>query len=237
MGQRTTTLGYDYGTNCVNGTGNLIFSIDPNGVKTAYSYGDALDRLTQIRRIADTPAESQTNIVYNGATDVNVYRDQSTKGDEKLHSETIYDGFGRESESRQYESADVYISTSKSYDALGRLASVTNPSRVTNGQSDGLGYATKMSYDALSRVISVKTPDGAATTTSYTGNQTTVTDAAGKSRQYTNNALGMLTKVVEDPNGLNYTTSYQYDALADLTQVTQGSETRSFGYDSVGRLL
>src|SRR6185437_12245350 len=176
-----------------------------------------------------------TNIVYNGATDVNVYRDQSS--DKKLHSETIYDGFGRESESRQYESADVYISTSKSYDALGRLASVTNPSRVTNGQSDGLGYATTMSYDALSRVVSVKTPDGAATTTSYTGNQTTVTDPAGKSRQYTNNALGMLTKVVEDPNGLNYTTSYQYDAAGNLVwrDDNMGRQT-CYSYDALDRV-
>ena len=157
--------------------------------------------------------------------------------DKKLHSETIYDGFGRESESRQYESADVYISTSKSYDALGRLASVTNPSRMTNGQSDGLGYATAISYDALNRPISVKTADGSTSTTSYAGNQTTVTDPAGKKRQYTYDALGRLTKVVEDPSGLNYTTSYQYDALGDLTQVTQGSEIRSFGYDSLGRLL
>ena len=60
-----------------NRSGKLTFSIDPNDVKTAYSYDDALDRLTQIRRVADTPAENQTNIAYNGATDVNVYRDQS----------------------------------------------------------------------------------------------------------------------------------------------------------------
>lgn len=149
----------------------------------------------------------------------------------------MHDGFGRLVENRAIEDGANYIATDTAYDALGRMAATYNPSRMTNGQSDGLGYATTMGYDALGRVVNVKTADGSTTTTSYTGNQTTVTDPAGKSRQYTYNALGMLTKVVEDPSGLNYTTSYQYDVLGDLTQVTQGSEIRSFGYDSLGRLL
>lgn len=151
--------------------------------------------MTQIRRVAGGNAsqESQTNYLYPKSTWSVEYQDQKNTHDGLIQRQSMYDGFGR-------------------------VAATYNPSRMTNGQSDGLGYATTMSYDALSRVVSVKTPDGAATTTSYTGNQTTVTDPAGKSRQYTNNALGMLTKVVEDPNGLNYTTSYQYDVLADLTQ-------------------
>ncbi len=242
LGQ-STTLGYDYGTNCSNGTGNLTFSIDPNGVTTAYKYDDQLDRVTQIRRAADTAAESQTNIVYDSVTDVSVYRDQAAKNDRKLHSETLYDGFGRPSESRQYENSGTYISTKSTYDSLGHLATSTNPSRMTNGQSDGLGYSTTTGYDALGRVVSVKTADGSTTVTSYTGNQTTVTDPAGKKRQYTNDALGRLTKVVEDPDGLKYKTSYEYDALDDLTKVTQGDpattpeyETRTFGYDTLRRL-
>jgi len=242
LGQ-STTLGYDYGTNCSNGTGNLTFSIDPNGVTTAYKYDDQLDRVTQIRRAADTAAESQTNIVYDSVTDVSVYRDQAAKNDRKLHSETLYDGFGRPSESRQYENSGTYISTKSTYDSLGHLATSTNPSRMTNGQSDGLGYSTTTGYDALGRVVSVKTADGSTTVTSYTGNQTTVTDPAGKKRQCTNDALGRLTKVVEDPDGLKYKTSYEYDALDDLTKVTQGDpattpeyETRTFGYDTLRRL-
>jgi YD repeat-containing protein len=49
---------------------------------------------------------------------------------------------------------------------------------------------------------------------------------------------GNLVKVIEDPNGsLNYTTAYNYDTLGDLTQVTQSSQTRTFAYSSLGRLL
>ena len=45
--------------------------------------------------------------------------------------------------------------------------------------------------------------------------------------------------MTEDPGagGLGYATSYAYDALDNLTRVTQGSQSRTFGYDSLGRLL
>jgi YD repeat-containing protein len=42
--------------------------------------------------------------------------------------------------------------------------------------------------------------------------------------------------VVENPGGLNYTTTYAYDALNNLTTVTQGAETRTFVYDGLSRL-
>jgi YD repeat-containing protein len=45
-----------------------------------------------------------------------------------------------------------------------------------------------------------------------------------------------LASVYEDPNGSNYQTNYAYDVLDDLTQVSQGSETRTFVYDSLKRL-
>jgi len=118
-----------------------------------------------------------------------------------------------------------------SYDALGRISSVSNPYHPGDAM-----YWTTTSYDALGRATQVTMPGGASTTTSYAGNQTTVTDAAGKKRVMTNDALGRLTQVVEDPAGLNYATTYGYDALDDLVSVTQGSQTRSFVYDSLKRL-
>ena len=41
----------------------------------------------------------------------------------------------------------------------------------------------------------------------------------------------------QDPNGWNYLTSYQYDALDNLVGVTQGTQTRSFVYNSLKQLL
>lgn len=68
-----------------------------------------------------------------------------------------------------------------------------------------------------------------------------MSDPASKIRVTTADALGRITEVIEDPGTfpaqLNYTTSYAYDLLDNLTGVTQGSQPRSFTYDSLGRLV
>ena len=87
--------------------------------------------------------------------------------------------------------------------------------------------------------------------TDIDGERTLVTDQAGKQRISKTNALGQLINVWEvtaaDSNteaitfgssGLNaYKTSYGYDTLNNLTTVNQGSQTRSFSYSSLSRLL
>ncbi|PYR85268.1 MAG: hypothetical protein DMG19_15250 [Acidobacteria bacterium] len=62
-----------------------------------------------------------------------------------------------------------------------------------------------------------------------------ITDPASKVRQQKRD-LGRLTQVIEDPNdlnpnGLNYSTTYSYDALDNLTGVVQGVQSRSFVYN------
>ncbi len=81
------------------------------------------------------------------------------------------------------------------------------------------------------------TPDGAHADTLYSGNQITSTDQANKQRKRETDALGRLCKVWEDPAGLNYLASYSYDILDNLTTVTQGAQTRTFTYNSLGRQL
>src|SRR3989454_10270731 len=68
-----------------------------------------------------------------------------------------------------------------------------------------------------------------------------ITDPASKVRQQKRDPLGRLTQVIEDPNdlnpnGLNYSTTYSYDALDNLTRVVQGVQSRSFVYSSLSRL-
>jgi RHS repeat-associated protein len=75
------------------------------------------------------------------------------------------------------------------------------------------------------------------TTTVYNGIWTEVTDPAGKVRKQRVDALGRLLEVVEDSNGLNYSTTYSYDPLGNLTQVHQSGQTRSFYYSSLSRLI
>lgn len=132
-------------------------------------------------------------------------------------------GLGRLTESDQYESGSSYISTTQHYDALGRVYQTFNPLRPGDA-SWGTKYATDHFYDALGRPTQVMTEVGGASAfTSYAGNSVISTDQAGKQHKTTSDALGRLERVVEDPNGLNYTTVYSYDALDDLTCINQAA--------------
>src|SRR5262249_41510937 len=64
-----------------------------------------------------------------------------------------------------------------------------------------------------------------------------VTDQSGAAKTGTVDSLERVTTLVEDPTGKNYTTTYVYDPLGNLTTVTQGAQTRQFGYDSLSRLV
>jgi RHS repeat-associated protein len=70
-------------------------------------------------------------------------------------------------------------------------------------------------------------------------------NAGSISRQSTTDAQGRLVQVIEDPAGNNYLTAYTYDALDNLTGVTQAGQSNSacpngqsrcFQYDSLKRL-
>ena len=89
-------------------------------------------------------------------------------------------------------------------------------------------------------------PDGASTTKyAYSGNQTTVTDPAGKWKTLTTDVQGNLTAVTEpDPSsntGGTLTTSYTYDWMNHLTGVSMPrggiTQTRSFVYNDAGLLI
>ena len=92
--------------------------------------------------------------------------------------------------------------------------------------------------------MTVTQPDGSVTTYSYAGNQTTVTDPAGKWKTFTNDVEGNLVTVTEpDPANMpggTLTTSYSFDWMKHLTGVTMPrggtTQTRTFVYDDAGRL-
>jgi len=167
LGQTSFQAQYDYST------GQRSVMADLNGHYTFYSYtglGYGLDQLAQV----DYPNGGHTYYTYPSPTQVVTYRDQTAAVDKALASETQYDGLGRLKESDTFEDSSQYIATTWSYDALGRVAKVTNPSRYGgpgSGPGFGVGYPTTYIYDALGRVTTAQTTDGAATTTSYSGNQ------------------------------------------------------------------
>jgi RHS repeat-associated protein len=217
--------------------GRPVDGEDANGVVSSGYYNDPLDRPTQVVRAAnqDSSVKSQTTFSYDDANHiVTSTSDQNTFNDPNpLKSQVVYDAMGRTIESRKYEGGSNYIVVQTQYDALSRAYKVSNPFRPW--QSESALWTTSV-FDALSRVTSITTADNAVVTTSYSGNTVIVTDQTSKQRKSVTDALGRLTQVYEDPGGLNYQTIYSYDALDDLTLVTQDSQTRTFVYDSLKRL-
>lgn len=216
--------------------GRPVDGEDANGVVSSGYYDDLLDRPTKVIRASNQTSsfESQTLFSYDDTNRVvTTTSDLTTFTDGALVGKGFYDGLGRTTESRQYEGSGHYIAVQTQFDALGRAYKVSNPFRPWQSET---AVWTTSAFDALGRVTSVTTPDSAVVSSSYSGNTVTATDQASKSRKSVSDALGRLTSVYEDPSSLNYQTSYTYDVLNDLTQVSQGSQTRTFAYDSLKRL-
>ncbi len=222
-------------------TGLVTQATDANGTVMSIEYVnpytgqlDAFNRPTRVTRASGTGAASQTLTTYDDVNrTITVERDLNNFDDKAIKSQSVYDGLGRTVESRQYENANAYIATKQIYDVMGRVSQSSNPYRAASESP----VWTTLAYDALGRVVRVTSPDGAAVVTSYSGNSVSVSDQAGKRRKSETDALGRLVKVWEDPSGMNYLTSHAYDALDNLTSVTQGQQTRTFVYDSLKRLM
>ncbi len=225
-----TTTSYDFWT------GDIVSTTDANGRTTTAEYNDTLDRLTRIAH----PDGGETTYQY-GDTIGSLYLRAQTKLNATTWTDnyTYFDGLGRAWRSGHYEAPSSWSVTDTQFDALGRAWRVSNPYLAANlsGAVNPSGTWTTTTFDALSRMLTVTTPDGAVVSTSYNGNQVTVTDQSDKARRSVTDALGRLTQVVEDPSGLNYQTNYTYDALNNLRKVQQGAQERFFAYDSLSRLI
>jgi RHS repeat-associated protein len=222
-------------------SGELTSFTDENGQITSYSYSDPLARLTQ----ATYPATP--NAVYNGhscsSPGETTYSYDDVPGSVSVttskllcngvwaSSTTYMDGQGRPTKTMAENNAE----TDTTYNGLGQVLTVSNP---YFNRSDGTYGLTTTTYDALARVTLVTRPDQSTLTTSYSGNSTTatycttVTDEQGISRTSCSDGLGRIISAT-DAYG---TAKYTYDALNDLTGVSQGSQTRAFAYDSLARL-
>ena len=245
--------------------GELTSATDENGKITTYEYNDTWGRPTlagapdggQIQRRYDDSAPSPsvtTCQLINGTAGATCIATSPPIG-WKTTLATM-DGIGHVVQSELVSDPDGATYTSTTYDGFGRPYKVTNPYRSTGDSTYGI---TTQLYDALGRPCLVVPPDFAASAptacpatppvgdlfTSYSGNQTTVTDEVGNQRKSQRNGLGQLTFVWEAPNqtGYNYETDYVYDALGNLQSVTQkgsnsaNARTRTFTYDSLSRLL
>lgn len=232
---QTARSEYDYSTGLLTGFR------DRNSVVTQTIYNDPFNRPTQVKSALGVGGvETHTTTYYAPQTvlgitlarnDILTVSDLNSVDDASIRAWTVTDGFGRTNEAWSRDpQGDVKVITI--YDGLGRVKQTSNPFRPS---SETALYTTS-TYDLAGRVTSVTTPDNAVVSTSYLGNTVIVTDQAGKARKSVTDALGRLTEVYEDPAGLNYQTTYAYDVLDNLTTVTQGTQSRTFVYDSLKRL-
>ena len=144
-----------------------------------------------------------------------------------------------------------YVNTGS---APGHYTWTSNPYRQTGDatmgwtrtRADQLGRAVEVGlFGGTTKPSASATPTLGKTTTVYDAEFTTVTDAANNKRRSRLDGLGRLVRV-DEPTGSppdlgttgspNQKTSYGYNALGNLTRVTQGSQTRTFVYDSLSRL-
>jgi RHS repeat-associated protein len=225
---QTTTYGYDFNTGLETST------TDPNNQTTSYTYDDML-RTTGI----SYPDGGQTTFSYPTATEVKFTELIDNSGNERTSYMEV-DGLGRKArEASTNGESTPYDEMDTCYDGNGRVSFTSylyqdsGPFSATRCSKPGDSFA----YDGLSRTKTTTHYDSSVISNSYSGNCTTVTDEAGKSRESCTDGLSRTNTVIENPGGLNYTTTYTYDALDNLTGVTQASSRqRTFVYDSLSRL-
>jgi len=230
--------------------GVVTSSTGVDGNKWNYAYVDPHWRQTQVTdptnysvNYAYTPTSVTTTSSFNSGT---------------LEHVTTLDGLTRPILDQTLASAGNYDTVVTTYDLNGRIAHVTAPFNCTTLGS-GCSSATQSSttYDALGRVLIATDVNGGIMTHTYTQNDDLAVltptpsgdySTAGKTRQTQVDGLGRITSVCEvtaasgsaacgQTNSKNgYLTTYAYSTLDQLTGVTQGSQSRGFSYDGLGRL-
>lgn len=242
-------------------TGLLLTYVDPNSAQTSFSY-DSVRRLI----CAEYPDQGSTafNINDSARTVNKVVRlqggDACQSSSNNLNTQYQFDSFGRQIQTSLLSDPSGTIITQTTYDADGRVHSVTNPYRSTSDPTYGI---TSYTYDSLNRKVIETQPDGTTKQWCYDdytgygqsnchgrlsslkGEWVDYADEKGNVWEHTTNSLEQLISVVE-PNGSSQTpsmeTDYSYDALNDLISANQngtgsGTRTRSFTYDSLSQLI
>jgi RHS repeat-associated protein len=256
--RRTTHTEYDFYT----GLATRVIDAD-NNVSTAMTY-DVFGRPILVAAAEGRAEETHTTSEYSDIERRVITRsDQTTKDDHRLVTIRHYDQLGRLRLSRQLEDASVQspyletagikVQTRYRFSGANSYTLTSNPYRAaTSGAATGettMGWS-RTKQDNGGRLAEVETFNGATlpapwdsntlssgvVVTQYDANATTVIDQAGKTRRSITDGLGRLIEVVENPNGANYSTIYQYNTLDDLVRVQQGAQNRYFLYDSLKRL-
>ena len=142
-----------------------------------------------------------------------------------------YDALNRLTKAYTKTKTGEVNSISYTYDALGRVLSVT----------DELGNTTRMTYDAAGNLISTTDATGVVTETATydsMGRVNTMKDALGMTTTYTYDTMGNLLQAVRTLNADNSRkTAYAYDTFGRVLSVTDTMQgVTSVTYDKQGNV-
>ena len=216
-------------------SGQIKTYSDANGQQYSYTY-DLMKRPTTTTR----PDTAQLKTTYNDTALTITGKVPVDASGKQIQNVTQYDAIGRPSTiTTEDVSGTPYSTVLTKYDPAGRAFQVSNPyTGSPNYCTTGTWFCTQTNFDALGRPESSILQDLTTSTITYSGNCATSSDQASKARESCSDGSGRLTKVYEDPSGLNYETDYAYNVLDELSNVSQGSgsQSRAYVYDGMGRL-
>jgi RHS repeat-associated protein len=240
--------------NCIGGVATQV--TDENGNNIASNYTDA--DFWRPANVIDQ-VNNQTNVAYAGQTVVESSLQNFNGGNSVSDSRTTVDGFGRPvlRQRLQGPSATNYDTAETDYDIMGRPTRSTMPFSASAGTTNSSAPGTTKMYDALGRPLTITDTDGGKVAFTYINNDVlqTLTGTQSFQKQLEYDGLGRLTSVCEISSTLpgagtcaqsgtktGLWTKYAYDAIGHLLTVTQnaqatsGHQTRTFVYDSLGRV-
>jgi len=230
-------------TNCVASnsayaySGNFVSKItDEEGYETRFSR-DSNGRPTKITRAYGTADSAVTDLVWNN--DVNKPSQIET---EQLQTDYVYNAVGQLTSVTQTDvtSHTVPYSTNGqirtwayTYTPTGKIASIDGPlagtADTTTYTYDTPGNLTQ-STDELGHVSKILTVNGRGYPTQVEDQNGIVTDIAY-------DTANRLTSVTVDAAGVSSVTSFNYDALGQVTQVTNADGSQfNYAYSDVRRL-
>jgi len=236
---QATGYQYDYSTSKVKG----VFDANNRLNTTIY---DGLGRSLTINIPDPGTGATVTKTSYT-------YTDSSTPGStsiletDNLNSATstavytYFDGLNRKLQSRKQFQSTNYVVNDWTYNNRGLTQSASLPyfssgsARTSATTSSAL--FTNYSYDALQRVVTIANAVG-STTNAYNNWTVTANDPDGKIKDYSKDAYGNLTTVVEHIATTTATTTYAWDLNKNLTKITDTlANVRNFAYDGLNRRL
>ena len=227
----------DYSSGAVkrtNDSNGLIFerTLDPLDRVTAVMQPDLGNPATLVTASAYT----YTDTVGSRQVQKTRYLSSATSTDKR----TYLDGLNRTIQERvEAEDANTYAVKDYVYNLNGQLQKESLPYFDTGSSRTSAITTTALfsvlDYDPLGRVTTIATAVG-TTTNAYDQWRQSVTDPLSNVKHFTRDVYGNLTQVEEVNDGNTYTTTYAYNYLKNLTNITDDAgNDRDFTYDGLGR--